>query len=548
MTTIDPKVAAGPTVASADRTTGASTSVSDWLTTSDHKKIGRLFMGSSLALALAVAALGALLGFERLDAESTSLDVDALPQLFSLFRIVLTFGVVTPFLLGLAIAVVPLQVGARALAFPRLAAAGFWTWLIGAGLVVGSIAANGGPSGGNSDMVDLFLASHVLVVIGLVAAAIAVAASVLTTRAPGMNMRRVPLFSWSALVSSLGLILMLPVLAGALVLLYLDHRGPRTTFGGNLGVGSWIDFAFTQPATFVYALPAFGIAADVIATSTRRRLKLRGVALTGLGLIGAATFAGVSQVDAPIRPDVRDLSFGQVVNDVLPYALFNLLPILGALVVLAVGLLALASGRPRINSPLLFAFFGVFHIVVGMLGNAVYQIGDARLAGTVFEEGAWIYVMYGALLAGLGGVTYWGPKLWGRTIGDVKAIPLAMLGALAVALASLPHYIAGFAKQPAGATEFDYSGPQEIWNGAVMIGHVLMAVTLLAFIGLALASFTKGKLAGDDPWDGQTLEWATASPAPTHNFAEVHSVASAEPLLDLKPTAAAGSGTAGGKA
>ena len=122
MTTIDPKVAAagaGASSATGERTSGLAASVADWLTTSDHKKIGRLYIGASLVLLLAVAALGLVLGIERVDGGSNSLDADALPQLFSLYRVVLTFGVVAPFMLGLAVAIVPLQLGARALAFPR---------------------------------------------------------------------------------------------------------------------------------------------------------------------------------------------------------------------------------------------------------------------------------------------------------------------------------------------------------------------------------------------------------------------------------------------
>lgn len=201
MTTIDPHVAgSGADAVTGERADGLLASVADWVTSTDHKKIGRLFIGTSLLLLLGVAVIAVLLGVERIDATDDMLDAGALPQLFSLYRVALTFGVVVPFGLGLSIAVVPLQLGARALAFPRLAAAGFWTWLFGTGLAIGAICANGGPGGGDEDMVQLFLVSLALAVVGLVAAAGTVAASVLTTRAPGMNMKRVPLFSWSASV------------------------------------------------------------------------------------------------------------------------------------------------------------------------------------------------------------------------------------------------------------------------------------------------------------------------------------------------------------
>jgi len=544
MITIDPQVAGSGTDAARvdaanERAGGLMAAVADWITTADHKKIGRLFVGTSLLLLLGVATIGLLLAIERIDATDDLIDAGAMPQLFSLFRLVLTFGVVVPLGLGLTIAVVPLQLGARALAFPRVAAAGFWAWLFGMGLMIGSIVANGGPGGGNEDMVQLFLVSMALAVVGLVAAAGSLATSVLTTRAPGMNMRRVPLFSWSALVYSLGLLLALPVLLGVLILLYIDHNYGRTTFGGNTGIAEWLSVSASQPATFLYAVPVFGLLLDSVATATRKRLPVRGVGLIGVGLVGTAFLAGVAQVQAGLSPDIVDMQTTDALREIVPFAILNGLPLLGGVVVMLVLLLAL-TGRPRVQSPLVFSFFGAGMVFVGLLGNVVYHVGDARVANTVFEEGAWIYVCYGTVLALLGGIVHWGPKLWGRVIPDKQVLPLALLGVLATILASLPYYIAGFADQPAGATTFSYSGPQELWNTLVAVGHGLMLLTVVAFVGLASKSFTTGDHAGDDPWDGQTLEWATSSPAPADNFADVHIISSSEPLLDLKPARSEG--------
>ncbi|MFZ4811481.1 MAG: cbb3-type cytochrome c oxidase subunit I [Ilumatobacteraceae bacterium] len=540
MTTIDPHVAgAGSSAVASERTGGVLASVADHITTADHKKIGRLFIGSSFVVLLAVGVIATLLGVERIDATSSFIDAGALPQLFSAYRVLLTMGVVLPLGMGLAVAIAPLQVGARSIAFPRLALLGFWSWAVGAILVVISIASNGGPGGGNSDMVDLFLAAHVVVLIGLVAAAVSVGTTVLTARAPGMNMKRIPLFTWSALVYSLGLLLALPVLAGTLVLLYVDHKYSRLTFGGNKGIGTWVGYAFSQPATVLYAVPVFGLVLDTLATATRKRLPLRGVGLIGVGLVGTAFLAGVVQVDSSLSRNVLDFTFSAALREIVPFALINGLPLLGAAVVFAVVLRG-AAGRPRPISPFVFSVFGAGMVFVGIAGNAVYRVGDAQLAGTVFEEGAWIYVCYGLVLGALGGVVYWGPKLWGRIIPDKKVLPLALLGLLATILASFPYYIAGFAKQPANAVEFDYSGPQNLWNILVTAGHALMFLTVLAFVLLAVRSFRSGEHAGDDPWDGQTLEWATSSPAPASNFAELHTVNSPEPLLDLKPVSTEG--------
>jgi heme/copper-type cytochrome/quinol oxidase subunit 1 len=256
-----------------------------------------------------------------------------------------------------------------------------------------------------------------------------------------------------------------------------------------------------------------------------------------LGLVGAALIGGVSQVDASIRPDVFDSDFGSAFRDLLPYGLFHLLPLLGGVVVLGVCAFTLRAGRPRLISPMVFGLLGVLMILTGMAGSVVDHFGDARLAGTVFEEGVWIYVCYGGILAALGAIVYWAPKLWGRRLDERKVLPLAALGFIATVLAALPYYVAGFAKQPAGVVEFDYDGPQGLWNAASAVGHLLMLLTVLAFAGLAIASWRSrgGEHPGDDPWDAQTLEWATSSPAPLGHIAQHHTNASPEHQIDPNP-------------
>lgn len=534
MTAIDTHASTVTTVTTPTGVGRSLAAAAEWITTTDHKKVGRLFIGAALLVLLAVSAVGVILGLERADTGNALVDAGALPQLFASYRVGLTFGVLAPLMLGIGVAIVPLQVGARSLAFPRLAAAGFWAWLLGLVLVVISIANNGGPGGGDTKMVELFLSAHIVLALGLLAAAISVATTLLTTRAPGMNMRRIPLFSWSVLISALGLIVVLPVLIGALAYTYLNYRYGRQGFGGNEGITSWIGFAFRQPVTFVYALPVFGLAAETMAVAGRKRMPMRGVLFAGLGLIGVAAFGGVTQNVSSIRVNIANASFGQALSDGLPYLLFNALPVLGALVVLGISGLAL-KGRPRVNPAVVFAFLGAAMVFTGMLGNLIFRIGDARLAGTVFEEGAWLYVAYGAVLSGFGAIIYWAPKWSGRMLPTKQVAPLALLGIGGVVLSALPLYIAGFAKQPAEAVQFSYSGPQSTWNLLSTIGHIMMLLTVLAFIPLALRSSRSGSAAGDDPWDGHTLEWATSSPAPEANFADVHVVMSAEPLLDLKP-------------
>jgi heme/copper-type cytochrome/quinol oxidase subunit 1 len=546
MSTIDTSPDAISTAESADTRADESgnivSSMAAVLTASDHKVIGRLFVGASLLALLACVAIGVLLGIERIDGSDTLLDADALPQLFVAFRIGLLYGVVIPLLLGIAVAVVPLQLGARALAFPRVAMAGFWAWVGGMTIVIVALANNGGPGGGDAEMVDLFNAGFALAVIGLAAAALPVAATVLTTRAPGMRMSRVPFFSWSALVAAIGLLLMLPVLVGVLIYLYVDHRYEQGLFGGTDGIASWIGFALTQPATYLFALPAAGFAAELAPVTFRTRMPMRGAVYTGLGLIGVAALSAVTQQathDVPWAGSGVNLDgFDDKFADLLPYAFFTLLPILGALIVMLVGALAAKPTgdrrRPRITAPFVFAFFGLAMVFTGMLGGALVPIVDLGLQGTVFEEGALVYVAYGAVLAGLGALAYWSPKLSGQVIPDKAAMTLAVLGFLATVLAALPYYVAGFADQPAASGDYDYSGRAELWNVLVTVGHGLMGVVLLGFFALAMKALRSGAPAEADPWEGQTLEWSTPSPAPVDNFVETPTVMSPEPLLDMR--------------
>lgn len=542
MTTMDTHVASPPA------STGSGLAcVAEWVTTTDHKRIGRLYIGAASLLFVAVAVVAMMLGIERISPTREWLAVGSLTQLFSLERFGFTYLVLLPLIVGIAIAIVPLQVGARSIAFGRLAAAGFWAWLVGAGLAVFALINNGGPDGGNARFVDLFTLSAALVAAGLLAGVVSLATTILTTRAPGMNMRRVPFFTWSVLVASLGLLVALPVLIGDLLYVFAAHRYPSlSALSGNRALGEWAGFGFSQPTTLLFTIPAFGLLADTVATATRERLRPRGIVFTGIGLVGVAVFGTVLQWPAALRPGFLDLSFGDKLKDLLPFGLVHLVPLLGAFVAVALAAKGLAA-KPKVSAPLVFALFAGLLALGGVAANALAHIGDAGLVGTTFEEGTWLALVFAGVLAAMGAVAYWGPKWWGRSMPTKATLPLALLAFAGAELASLPLLIAGFADQPGAVfpsvergadavVNFKYSGPMEFWNLLNTVGLGLALLAVLAFIALSIRAFTKGDQVGDDPWDGQTLEWATTSPAPPDNFAVVHIVQSAEPLLDLKPS------------
>ena len=525
--------------ATSDHDTDTSSSLESVIgvfTSTDHKVTGRLYLAGGLLGLVTTVVINVLIGVERLDGVDTVLGSEILPQLVDAQRLGLVFATLLPLAMAGCIAAVPLQLGARSIAFPRLASSGFWMWFGGAILTAVALLNNGGTLGENADAVALFIAGIGLMAVGLTASAGSVATSILTTRAPGMTLRRIPPFSWSALVFSLGVIVVMPVLLGTLAYLFVDHRNARTGFGGNEGIYTWAGWIVGQPVTFLFAIPAIGMLAELVPVVFGRRTPLRGVLFAGLGLIGVAALAGVTQQNIQNLPwsgDANDLE--TKVRDLVPFMLFNALPIVGVLLVL---LVVLQTARPDENSRfnyspgVLFALFGFGMILVGMLGNILHAADDLDLQGTVFDEATRVYIVYGGVLAKMGAVVYWAPKLWGAKLSSASASLLALLGLAATILAAFPLYIAGFLDQPAGIAYDD--DDLVLWNIISLVGHALMTLSVLGFLALLLGSIRGRNAVGDDPWDAQTLEWATTSPAPRDNFVDVPVVHSAEPLLDLK--------------
>ena len=559
MTTIDTRPDAAPTATGQQPDAAARESAvaaffvgaAGWVTATDHKKIGRLYVGFGLVALLATSVLGLLLGLERADDSNALLDANALLQAFQVYRIALVLGALAPLGLGLAVAVTPLQLGSRSIAFPRLAMAGFYSWVGGVTLTMVALGRNGGPGGGTPQAVDMYLAGLGLATIGLAATAGCVVTSVLTSRAPGMTMRRVPLFAWSSLIGALGLLLMLPVVLAVVVLVFVDLRlglGENGgNFGGSEGIGAWLSWPFSVPAAVVYSLPAIGVAAELMPVAFRSRQMLRGVTFAAIALVGVTALATTTQQH--VLGVEFDTSGETFVRGAVPFAIFAGLPLLGITLTLLLGLSNARQGRPRISAPFVLSLFGLLMIGAGVAGNALLGIVDLELfdpatnAMSALEEGATLYVAYGAALGVMGGLAFWAPKLWGRTLGDAQLLPLALLGLLGTALAGLPLYVAGFLDQAGGIPSTDADVAMllsldqvdggSIWILASLVGHGLMALTVLGFAGLLLKVATRSDAAADqNPYGAHTIEWSTASPAPAHNFEHVPTVASPEPQFD----------------
>ncbi len=495
----------------------------------DHKTIGRLWLGGAALFLLITVVVGSLLGVESVSLDKLEvLGRDHVLQAFSFYRYGVAFLVVLPLFLGLATAIVPLQVGAPSIAFPRAAAAALWTWFGGAVLVVLSYALDGGPVGGpeiDADAVALGLVGLALVLLGLLLASVCVVTTVVALRAPVMALSHVPPFSWSMLVAGSVWLLSLPVLLIGVALAYLDLRYEQVLFGTADTLFQRLQWAFDQPQVYVLAIPVLGVAAEIVPVSIGVVQKGRAAVLAGIAGFGALAFGAWAQPqwDARILEDA-------------PYVLVAFA--IGLPLLAVVGGLADAArqGRPKLRPAFLLAVLGVLLLLAAVGAGAANVVDGLDLIGTRWQPGH-LDLVFGASLLGAGaGLAWWAPKLWGRFVPSAAAL----LGGLAIAGGAV---VAAAGKGIAGALDlpaFPFAGGFEVRDsyetlGIVSaVGSVLLALgALLLVFGLLRAALGRSTDAEvDDPWGGQTLEWSTTSPPPVGNFAEpVPEVTSATPLV-----------------
>ena len=348
-------------------------------------------------------------------------------------------------------------------------------------------------------MVDLYLMGVGVGLVGVIAASVSLVTTVLTSRRTGLSLLEIPMFSWSVFVAAISIVLTLPVLLGSLIYVAVDHHYGRLVFGGNDGIDMWLGWGFSQPQTFLYVIPAIGLLAELAPVAARIRQPLRGAMLVGVGLVSTAMFGTVTQTSHMF---VWGGTLSDKLKSAIPYAWFNLLPILGVVIVILLSLLAIQKGKKRLIAPLVPTFLGVGMIVVGMAGNAVQMIDSAKLSGSVFEEAAVTYIAYGAMLCAWGAISYFGPALWGRKIPDSSVIGIGALGLFATVFAAFPYYLAKD-QVASEVSDFDYSGPQAAFNTAVSLGHVLMLFCLLSAIAISIKSLSSGEIVNADVWSDQ---------------------------------------------
>ncbi len=524
------------------------------LTTTDHKRIGRIWLQSGVLLLVGALVLGVLLGIERLDADSTDIfgGDNAYFQIWALYRIALVLLVAAPLFIGLATIVVPMQVGSTNIAFPRAALSAVWGFLIGAGIMIAAVLANGGwgavdrASGDERDAVALTLVGMGMVVLSLLLASLCIATTVISMRVKGMTLLRTPLFAWSMLVACAVWMLTLPVLLANLLVAYVDlHNGPGTFGGGlsgDLSIYGQIAWIVEQPQVYAFAIPVLGILGSIVPVAAGVRGARHGLSL---GLIG---FFGLLSVGAWAQPYFQETNDALVRYDekfvYIAFGIAAIFPVLGAIGGAADSVF---RGRDRVAglppAHLLGALGGGVLLLAGTAAGVARVIQPLDLGDRVSVAGVMNLVLFAAIASAIAGLWFWAPKIGGHELSPMLGRMVVAEIVLGAVLLGGAQFINGFfltANNPLVAPTEDAA---DVLNLVSLLGMALIALGALGLLASLAKAMRSGETGADDPWSGHTLEWATATPPPAGNFAEPPALVTSEsPLLDISPDEAADEG------
>lgn len=513
------------------------------LRTVDHKDIGLLYVLLGLAF-LVIGGFEALLLRVQLAAAGLRvLDPSSYDQIFTMHGVTMIFLVAIPLLVGFANYVVPLQIGAADVAFPRLNALSFWLTLSGGVLLYLSFLAGGAPDAGWFAYAPLSERAYALgtgldwYVLGLLVSgaatiigAINLAVTILLMRAPGMVMGRLPMFTWMVLITSVLIVGAYPILSSGLVLLLVDRQLGGRTFdpsgGGNALLWQHLFWSFGHPEVYIVVLPAFGMISEIIPVFSGKPLfGYRFVAGSGVA-IGFLSFGVWAH-------HMFAVGLGDAEN-----AFFSATSMLIAVptgVKVLNWIATLWRGRIRLELPMLFALGFIVTFVIGGLTGVSLAIVPLDLYATdsYYVVGHLHYVLFGGtLMAVFGGLYYWFPKATGRLLGTRLGRLHFWLTFVGLTLAFLPMHWLGLMGMPRRVWTYP---PGLGWDGSNLVSTIGAGIIAAGAIVLALnvaRSLRAGAPAGDDPWDGYTLEWATTSPPGPGNFLAVPPVRGSRPLWD----------------
>jgi cytochrome c oxidase subunit 1 len=516
-----------------------------WVATTDHKKLGLMYIICMLLFFVVSGLMAVAIRIQLAVPNNHFVSPRTFNQLFTMHGTTMVFLVGMPMVAGLGNYLVPLMIGARDMAFPRLNAFGFWAFLFGGILLYSSYFVGAVPDVGwfgyapltsktfsPGASTDFWVLGVLVAGFGTIASAINVVATTVSMRCPGMTLRRMPMFVWVMLVDALLILIIFPPLAAAQIMLMLDRLLGANFFnplvGGNVLLWQHIFWIFGHPEVYVLIFPIFAILSEVIPVFSRKPIFGKPAmvgAIVVIFFIGVGVWAHhMFTVGLSAMTNTFFATATMLVGIPTGIKIFNWAA-------------TMYGGKIRFKTPTLFACgFLLQFLVAGLTGIMLATAPfDWQLHHTYFVVGHFHFTLIGGLVFGLfAGIYYWFPKATGKMFSETLGRLHFWIFLAGFNITFIPMHFAGFLGMPRRVYTYLPGHGLETWNLISTWGVAVQIVGILLFVVNIIWGLWKGEKAGDDPWDAWTLEWATTSPPPEYNFEKIPVVRSGRPLWDLK--------------